>query len=1122
MDEHNGRFCVTPDYPDGTYAYFVTVDSSDHPVYPYIVGNTYYSTPYLPVTEGQYKPPVPGKGVPPKTNLTVTRNVDLSLVAGRLPPGLQIYPDNYLAGQPVNQTDEVGGTPAAVAQDKDYTFTIRATSETDVKNITDRTFKLTVTGNNPPQLLTGIGVDPPVNLGSYLDGDKIDIQLEALDVDNPVLSWSVISGSLPLGVTLDPVTGRLYGVVIPYVNLPEGAGTGWDHSRWEEYPWQFSTRSANKNYEFIISVSDGKTVDNKKYVITIYAHNDIRADNTAIFGDTTLFTADQDAVRAPIIVTEDLGAFGTYKADNYFSFKFDIVGTQNADGTSTDLDGDQVGFLLIRNDLPAELDIHLDTGWLTGYIQPQVEPSVSYTFGVQAYKVLDQNGVPTTYASEVKEFTLTILSSLDLDIQWLTDSDIGTIQAGEVSRIAVEAVSKTGQSLTYSLKKISSYSVIGTNHNPTLTAGNQLTINGTIITLDSNPTVLTLAAQINEAAITGVYASGATGYLAIYATPLAISGTVADGKIIVANGSIGDPLTALGITAGTYSIPTGSYGSRLPQGLTLLSDGSLSGRTSFQSFSFDKGTTTFDIEMARRGFTLDKTVFDKTYTFTVEATNADGSLKSQKTFSLKVNIATAEPYENLYVKCYPDQKFRDTFTDIIDNTDVFPQASIYRPNDPFWGKRRDITMLSSYGLTASAASDYIAAMQSRHYNKRYFFGEYGTSVAKDFNDNVMYEVIWVEMIEETHAYAKGVKQSPPPGSVDVRKVIPGWTNPNYAVSDPTGYTLKINDQYLMRRDLADALGRTNPTALPEWMSSVQKDGSVSGYVTRVPMVYLKPGEGDKVLYRLQLAVARNEVPDITSIPFIADRYILDNNLSQNFDTVTKKFTEHHYTTFDLEYNPILKTAVATVDFALDMPFNMIDGQSVSSIDAIGGFDGVITSYHGKTVIFAKQEQYDYLTYVDPITGIFHHSALYVDPANDGWVSRDGSTIIQGYVGSSNIVPNRRAGVWSVSVVDDIVHLDFLEEIQLQGTLLPDSTIASGVVDVRYGVKYGGNTVVLSVASIITPLTVPHYTILLNNAEQPIPTTFDKNTTRFLNAVDTYQTPETGDTFLKFPKAGIFA
>ncbi|MEZ4684924.1 MAG: YHYH protein [Bacteroidia bacterium] len=42
LDEHNGRFCVTPEYPNGTYAYFATVDENWNSVYPYIIGPTYY------------------------------------------------------------------------------------------------------------------------------------------------------------------------------------------------------------------------------------------------------------------------------------------------------------------------------------------------------------------------------------------------------------------------------------------------------------------------------------------------------------------------------------------------------------------------------------------------------------------------------------------------------------------------------------------------------------------------------------------------------------------------------------------------------------------------------------------------------------------------------------------------------------------------------------------------------------------------------------------------------------------------------------------------------------------------------------------------------------------------
>ena len=42
LDAHNGRFCVTPEYPAGTYAYFCTIDENWNSYYPYAVGPTFY------------------------------------------------------------------------------------------------------------------------------------------------------------------------------------------------------------------------------------------------------------------------------------------------------------------------------------------------------------------------------------------------------------------------------------------------------------------------------------------------------------------------------------------------------------------------------------------------------------------------------------------------------------------------------------------------------------------------------------------------------------------------------------------------------------------------------------------------------------------------------------------------------------------------------------------------------------------------------------------------------------------------------------------------------------------------------------------------------------------------
>ena len=56
LDENNGRFCITPDYPNGTYAYFTTLDGRSpensgrfknykKPAFPYAIGHNYHSIP---------------------------------------------------------------------------------------------------------------------------------------------------------------------------------------------------------------------------------------------------------------------------------------------------------------------------------------------------------------------------------------------------------------------------------------------------------------------------------------------------------------------------------------------------------------------------------------------------------------------------------------------------------------------------------------------------------------------------------------------------------------------------------------------------------------------------------------------------------------------------------------------------------------------------------------------------------------------------------------------------------------------------------------------------------------------------------------------------------------------
>jgi YHYH protein/Secretion system C-terminal sorting domain len=84
LDEHNGRFVITPDYPTGTYAYFTTVDANLDPIYPYFIGPTFYGT----LTNTNIGPnggtaTIPGDAV----LYTPTANVDIEILSAQITIG---------------------------------------------------------------------------------------------------------------------------------------------------------------------------------------------------------------------------------------------------------------------------------------------------------------------------------------------------------------------------------------------------------------------------------------------------------------------------------------------------------------------------------------------------------------------------------------------------------------------------------------------------------------------------------------------------------------------------------------------------------------------------------------------------------------------------------------------------------------------------------------------------------------------------------------------------------------------------------------------------------------------------------------------------------------------------
>lgn len=95
LDEHNGRLCITPEYPQGTYAYFVTIDELGDPIFPYIIGPSYYGLVPPGNTGPQSAHNVPSEAV--TTYMAVSATTDLALA------NIKLYP-NPVAEQLVVET----------------------------------------------------------------------------------------------------------------------------------------------------------------------------------------------------------------------------------------------------------------------------------------------------------------------------------------------------------------------------------------------------------------------------------------------------------------------------------------------------------------------------------------------------------------------------------------------------------------------------------------------------------------------------------------------------------------------------------------------------------------------------------------------------------------------------------------------------------------------------------------------------------------------------------------------------------------------------------------------------------------------------------------------------------
>ena len=268
----------------------------------------------------------------------------------------------------------------------------------------------------------------------------------------------------------------------------EARSNGFDTFVYDSVTFDYNEPSRNPRrlsriYNFIVAVTDGIYTETRLFKIYVVTEEFLQADNAIVQVDTNLFTADANSFRTPIWITES--NLGRFRANNYVTIFLDVYDPPTLTGTIT-------YFLLPSNpetsasQLPPGMALDSITGEIAGRVPYQSRISRNYTFTIRAvnfpstlayttytlrgtwnsttnYQVNDaviyinilyictvanRNRLPTDtefwiagVSNADKTFTVEIIGEIESAVNWISDSDLGTIKPNQPSEKAVVAES---------------------------------------------------------------------------------------------------------------------------------------------------------------------------------------------------------------------------------------------------------------------------------------------------------------------------------------------------------------------------------------------------------------------------------------------------------------------------------------------------------------------------------------------------------------------------------------------------------------------------------------------------------------------------------------------------------
>jgi len=437
----------------------------------------------------------------PLSATTTSGTVTYSLIAGSLPRGLRLV-NGSIKGSPVEVKVYTNSKFVIRASDgtdlEDRTFTLAVDGSDAPLWLTQEGFL-----NVGPAEAYFVLDNAPVNfqLEAYDSDVTAGDTLEFYLIPNggllpPGLSLSkdgVISGFTDPIFAVEYLSDPFGGYdttpmdVIP-LDFVDPKSNGFDTFYYDNVTYDYNEpsrapRRLSRVYNFVVGVTDGVHTETRLFKIYVVTEEFLQADNSIIQVDTNLFQADANSDRTPIWITG--GDLGRFRANNYVTIFLDVYDPPTLTGTIT-------YFLLPTNPdasasiLPPGMELDSITGEIAGTVPYQARISKTYTFTLRAvnfpsslaysnytlrgdwnssnnYFVNDavsflgliyictvdhRNRLPTDtdywvagVSAADKTFTVEIVGEIESAINWITDSDLGTIKPNQASMLTVEAES---------------------------------------------------------------------------------------------------------------------------------------------------------------------------------------------------------------------------------------------------------------------------------------------------------------------------------------------------------------------------------------------------------------------------------------------------------------------------------------------------------------------------------------------------------------------------------------------------------------------------------------------------------------------------------------------------------